>query len=85
MKLSVYSLKRTLFEGAAVSVNCPTEVGEITVLDNHRPLITILKTGTMKVVDAEGKEHYFPVKDGFVEVKTGNQVRCIVEESVDGS
>jgi len=85
MKLSIYSLKRTIFDGEAASLNCQTEVGEITVLDDHRPLITILRAGTMKIVDRNGKEHYAPVSNGFIEVKTGNQVRCIVEESVDGA
>jgi F-type H+-transporting ATPase subunit epsilon len=81
MRLSVYSLKRTIFDGEAAELNCKTELGEITILDNHRPLITILKAGTMKIVDAVAKEHYVPVTAGFVEVKTGNQVRCIVEET----
>jgi F0F1-type ATP synthase epsilon subunit len=55
-------------------------VGEITVLDNHQPLIGVLTEGTIKIVDAENKEHFFPVKSGFIEVKHGNEARCLVDD-----
>jgi F0F1-type ATP synthase epsilon subunit len=80
MKLSVYSLKKILFQGQASLLNCKTAVGEITVLDNHESLIGVIKEGTIKIIDVNKKEHYFPVKSGFLEVKKDNQVRCIVEE-----
>jgi F-type H+-transporting ATPase subunit epsilon len=80
MKLNVYSLKKILFEGEASSVNCKTVSGEITILDNHRPLISMLVPGVLKITDAEQKESYFPVKSGFLEVQGGNQVRFIIDE-----
>jgi len=80
MKIFVYSLKNVLFQGAGSSLNCKTTSGEITVLDHHDALITALAEGTMKIVDENKKEHFFPVKDGFLEVKPGNEVRCIVEQ-----
>ena len=55
MKLSVYSLKKILFQGEARLLNCKTVMGEITVLDNHETLITSLSEGVMKVVEAAGK------------------------------
>jgi len=79
MKLSIYSLKRVLFQGQAQLLNCKTAVGEITVLDNHHPLIGILTAGAVKVVTSE-KEHFFDVKSGFIEVRHGNEVRCLVDE-----
>jgi len=79
MKLSVYSLKKVLFQGQASLLNCKTAVGEITVLDNHLPLIGILTKGAMKVV-ADGKETFFDVKSGFIEVRHGNEVRCLIDE-----
>lgn len=79
MKLSVYSLKNILFQGEASLLNVKTVMGEITVLDNHETLITVLSAGVIKIV-ADGKENFFPVKSGFLEVKPGNEVRCIVEQ-----
>jgi len=79
MKLSVYSLKKIIFQGQAVSLNCKSAMGEITILDNHETYIGVLKPGVIKVVDAEQKEHYFEITSGFLEVKEGNEVRCIVQ------
>jgi F0F1-type ATP synthase epsilon subunit len=80
MKLSIYSLKKVLFQGNAQLLNCKTQMGEITVLDNHEPLITVLTQGTARVDDESGKAHYFEIKSGFLEVKEGSEVRCIVEQ-----
>ncbi len=80
MKLSVYSLKNIIFQGDAVSLNCKTLQGEITVLNNHETLITVLSEGIIKIIDSNKKEHFFPIKSGFLEVKTGGDVRCIVEQ-----
>jgi len=86
MKLSVYSLKKILFQGEAQLLNCKTVSGEITILDNHETFITALALGVIKVVEAnpsagsKPRENFFPIKSGFLEVKEGNEVRCIVEE-----
>ncbi len=79
MKLSVYSLKKILFQGEAELLNCKTMVGEITVLNHHEAYIGVLTQGTMRIVDEAKKENYFPVKSGFLEVRENNEVRCIVE------
>jgi F0F1-type ATP synthase epsilon subunit len=78
MKLSVYSLKKILFQGNARLLNCKTVAGEITVLDNHETLITVLSAGVVKVVDEKNNEYFFEIKSGFLEVKEGNEARCIV-------
>ena len=81
MKLGVYSLQKVLFQGEAKSVNCNTRVGEITILDHHEPLISILEKGTMTIIDAEGKAVYIPVESGFLEVDSGSQAKILVEEA----
>jgi len=80
MKLSIYSLKKILFQGKAISLNCKTPLGEITVLDNHEPLISILSEGVLKVKDQLQKEYFFPIKSGFLKVNYGNEVKCMVEQ-----
>jgi F0F1-type ATP synthase epsilon subunit len=82
MKLGIYSLRNILFQGEVVSINCRTESGEITILDHHRPLISILNKGTVKVTDGQKKEHYIPVGSGFLEVKSSNEVKFLVEENI---
>lgn len=79
MKLSIYSLKKVLFAGEASLLNCKTAAGEITVLDNHEPYIGMLNRGVMKVVDQDKKDYFFEITSGFLEVRQGNEVRCMVE------
>ena len=79
MKLSIYSLQKILFQGEAVSLNCKTPMGEITVLDNHEPLISILSAGVVKIGKNDGKEEFFEIKSGFLDVRSNSEVRCIVE------
>lgn len=80
MKLSVYSLKKVLYEGDAASVNVKTTSGEITILDHHIPLVSELAEGTMTIVDTAKKEHFVPISSGFVEVSADNRAKFIVDE-----
>ena len=80
MNVGIYSLQGTLFEGAATLINCKTFRGEITILDHHRPLISVLKQGIVKIIDKDKKEHFLPVSSGFLEATAENKVKLIVEE-----
>ena len=79
MHLSVYSLKQTLFDGEVESVNCTTTSGEITILHNHHPLITVLAKGIFTIIDKNEKKEYINVSSGFLEAQN-NKVSAIVEE-----
>lgn len=81
MKVEIYSLKRIIFEGDAVSVNCRTAKGEITVLEHHQPLISMLEDGPVKIMpSAGGQEQAFAVRGGFIQVDPKHDVRLLVEE-----
>ncbi|OGY99103.1 MAG: hypothetical protein A2945_05290 [Candidatus Liptonbacteria bacterium RIFCSPLOWO2_01_FULL_52_25] len=80
MHLNVYSLQKVFFRGEAVAVNCRTTSGEITILDHHRPLISVLAKGTLKITKAGGEDAYIPVHSGFLEVRSGNEAKFLVEE-----
>jgi F0F1-type ATP synthase epsilon subunit len=80
VELSIYSLKNILFQGQASLFNCQTTMGEITVLNNHEPLISVLSAGLIRIIDKDKKEQFFPITSGFLEVKSGSEVRCIVEQ-----
>lgn len=67
--LIIIGLKEILFDGSAVSVSVPGAEGELTVLKNHIPLITLLKTGQIKV-KVDNKEHLFNVQRGLLEVNS---------------
>lgn len=70
-----------MFDAEAESATFDTTTGQITVLDNHEPLITTLKEGLIKIIDKNKKENYIEVKDGFLEVRGHGNVRAIIEEN----
>lgn len=68
MNVEIITPETTLFEGEASYVFLPGSDGSLGVMNNHAPLISSLKKGTVKVKDNAGKEHKFDVKGGTVEV-----------------
>lgn len=77
MKLSIISLKGAEFEGEISSLNLKTTSGEITVLDNHRPLITQLAKGQAVIIKEDGEKFCFDIESGFLEVGERNQVNLL--------
>ena len=77
MKLSVITLKGLVFEGEISSLNLKTTSGEITVLDNHRPLITALTKGQAVVSKVGGDKLNFNIESGFLEVDRGNRATIL--------
>lgn len=74
MKLAVYSIQGTIFEGEAEKVIARTPMGEIAVLDNHIPLISSLLGPELRTVDNKGKENTLKIVSGFLEVKPESEV-----------
>lgn len=77
MKLKVITLKGIAYEGEIKSLNAKTVAGEITVLDNHRPLVSILKKGELKIVTKAGQKETIKADSGFLEVRPGNEASVI--------
>lgn len=69
MQLKIYSLDGIKFEGTVSQVSLPTEAGEITVLKNHIPLITVLKKGFVKI-----NKESFQIEGGVAEIDGGKVV-----------
>lgn len=63
MELKILKLDGVKFDGKVSSVSLPSKDGEITILPNHIPLITILKKGNIKI---EGQE--IAVEGGVAEI-----------------
>ncbi len=79
MKVSIVSLKGKLFEGEGKSVNAKTQSGEITVLDHHRPLVTLLAKGEVVVTLPDGEQKTFPTTSGFLEMDMHNSVSVLLD------
>lgn len=74
MKLAVYTIHKTLFEGETDHVIAHTPQGEITVLAHHIPLITELQGPAVIAVDKQEQRQEIPITGGILEVRPNSEV-----------
>lgn len=77
MTLKIISPSEILFEGEAVSVTLPGELGSFTVLKNHASLISVLVNGKILFRTPGGKEEEIDVKGGLVDVDNNVISVCV--------
>ena len=80
MKIAVYSISETLFEGNADELIAQTPSGQITVLNEHIPLITTLVAPTLTVVRKNEKPLDIALSAGTLEVRPQSEVVALIEE-----
>jgi len=73
LKLKIVTPERLVLEEMVDQVTIPTTEGEITVLPEHIPLISGLKSGDVVAV-TNGEHMPMAVAGGFVEVKQNDKV-----------
>ncbi|MEN9395451.1 MAG: synthase subunit epsilon [Bacteroidota bacterium] len=78
MQIEIITPDTTLFSGEATYVFLPGSDGSLGVMNNHAPLISSLKKGTLRIKDNAGKEVSFEVNGGTVEV-LNNKVVVLAE------
>ena len=79
MKVKALSLRGILFEGEALSVNVKTQSGDVTILDHHRPLISVLSAGRAVITDSAGAKKTIPVRSGFLEMSRQNELSLLID------
>ena len=77
MNLELISPNETLYSGEIYLIKVPGTKGSFEVLNNHEPIISTLDAGKIKVITKEGKEQFFDIKNGFIEVKK-NKISVLV-------
>lgn len=65
-----------LYDGDARSITVPSTGGELTILQEHMPLITTLKAGTVHVRTGDAQQS-FEITGGVLEV-TGDSATIIL-------
>jgi len=70
MQFDLVSPERLLASTQATAVSIPGAEGDMTIMDDHAPLITTLRPGIVKV-DGSGAEQSFVVTGGFAEIGPG--------------
>ncbi len=79
LKVSVISPESVLFEGEAQSVVAPAFDGEVGILENHAPLMTLLGKGELRL-GGGGADRRFTIDGGFLQV-VDNVVRVVTERA----
>ena len=79
LKVSVISPESVLFEGDVTSVIAPAFDGEVGILENHAPMMTLLGKGSLRLGGASGEKR-FNIEGGFLQV-VENNVRIVTERA----
>lgn len=80
LKFEMVSPTQTLLSEEVDSLTLMTEMGEITVLPGHIPLVANLLPGEA-LVKVGGEEKAFAVFGGFLQVQPGNRVIVLADEA----
>lgn len=75
--LRVFAIDREIFIGDAKSLIVPAATGQIQILANHAPLISLLKEGDMAIEQENGSRQNIPIAGGVVEVKPREVVALV--------
>lgn len=65
----VVSASEELFSGEITLLVAASTTGELGIMANHTPLITLLKPGTMHIKNADGNEELIYISGGVLEVQ----------------
>ncbi|MGE0440086.1 MAG: ATP synthase F1 subunit epsilon [Gemmatimonadales bacterium] len=80
MDVTVIGPEASVFSGQADAVSAPAYDGQVGILPNHAPFMTLLGQGVLTVKHG-AKEHRFTVQGGFLQV-VSNRVRVVAEHVV---
>lgn len=69
LHLEIVTAERRLFEGDAEMVVAPALDGVVGILPHHSPLVTVLKTGELKIRRG-GEDEYLALAGGFLQVRS---------------
>lgn len=80
IKFKIVTPEKSIYENEIFQVTIPTVDGEITILPNHIPLVSVLKAGELRLKDKSG-EHQMAISGGFLEVKEHNEVVILADHA----
>lgn len=80
MKLKIATPEKVIYENEIEKATIPTQAGEITVLPNHIPLVSVLRAGELKIKDKSG-EQVVALAGGFLEVRGNNEIIILADHA----
>lgn len=73
--------EKTVLSQELASLTCHTDMGDITILPGHIPLVANLTPGELHTKTADGQESFIFVSGGFVQVNAGNKVIVLADSA----
>ncbi len=81
MKLEIVTPNGVIFDDDVRQVTLPGSEGEFGVLPKHATLVSLLETGVIDIVKADGSELSVAINSGYVKVDE-EKTTCIVDGAV---
>lgn len=78
MHLEITTPDKEIYSGEVKLIQLPGIDGSFEILQNHAPLISILKKGKVRIVNTEDQEEKFDINGGVIEVLK-NKVLVLAE------
>ena len=69
IQVEIVSAEEEIFSGEAEMVYAPAVMGEVGIAPRHTPLISPLKPGEVRLDMGDGKEEFFFISGGILEVQ----------------
>jgi len=81
--VDIVSAEGEIHSGDAKMVYAPARMGEVGIAPRHAPLLTALKPGEVRIEDPDGKEHFFYITGGMLEVQP-HRVTILADTALRG-
>ena len=75
-KFKLINLDGNIIEKNIEKLICKTPLGEITILKDHHPLITVVNAGKIEIINEDKKEELYLITNSILEV-TKNEAKII--------
>jgi F-type H+-transporting ATPase subunit epsilon len=82
MKIEILTPEKKLYSAEVYGVQLPGISGSFEILEKHSPIISALKSGTVKVLVDKTQTIKFKITGGFAEV-LNNKITVLAEGATD--
>lgn len=79
MQLELVAVDRLVWSGEALQVNARTAEGDVGIMPNHTPVMSVLVPGVVEIIEPDGASYTAAVAEGFISV-ADNRVSLLSEE-----
>ena len=83
MKVTIVAADRPVWNGTAYSVVIPASAGQMGILPDHEPVLTLINHGTVRVESTSGHAHLFTVSDGFAAFDSNSMTVAVTDSTAD--